>query len=64
VGQGKLYDNAVSGDSRTASLSGGRIFSFQGEVLQQSVNLPSLMDLAFYQSSIHRLESELKLALI
>jgi hypothetical protein len=34
VAQGKLYDNAVSGDSRTASLSGGRISSFQGGVLQ------------------------------
>jgi len=33
VVQGKLYDNAVSGDSRTASLSGGRISSFQGGVL-------------------------------
>jgi len=34
VGQGKLYDNAVSGDSRTASWSGGRISSFQEGVLQ------------------------------
>jgi len=32
VGQSKLYDNAVSGDSRTASLSGGRNSSFQGGV--------------------------------
>jgi len=34
VGQGKLYDNAVSGDSRTASLRGGRNSSFHGGVLQ------------------------------
>ncbi len=34
VGQGKLYDNAVSGDSRTASKSCGRTSSFQGGVLQ------------------------------
>jgi len=31
VGQGKLYDNAVSGDSRTASLSGGRTSPFKEE---------------------------------
>jgi len=30
VGQSKLYDNAESGVSRTASLSGGRISSFLG----------------------------------
>ncbi|MBF8263799.1 MAG: hypothetical protein HW387_1464 [Parachlamydiales bacterium] len=34
VGLGKLFDGAVSGDSRTASLSGERISSFQGGVLQ------------------------------
>jgi len=35
VGQGKLYDNAVSGDRRTASSGGGRISFFQGGVLQK-----------------------------
>ena len=35
VGQSKLYDNAISGDSCTASSSGGRISSFQGGALQK-----------------------------
>ena len=40
VGQGKLYDNAVSGDSCTASSSGGRISSIQQGVLQESAVAP------------------------